>query len=77
MIKKTHVSFAEDGAIVEFTGSAYAYMKVCDCDGHGGVIKLQNGEYIPIAKLNERLGLNPNDCYIIAENLDKFYALFE
>lgn len=68
-----HISSVEDGAIVEFIGSAYYYMKVCDCNGSGGIVKLFTGQYIPVSKLEYELGLNPEKCFIVASNLDELY----
>ena len=70
-----HISSVEDGAIVEFIGSAYCYMKVCDCDGCGGVVKLCTGQYIPISKLEYELGLSPEKCFIIANDLGELYYI--
>ena len=73
MKELVHISSIEDGAIVEFIGSAYYYMKVCDCNGYGGVVKLFTGQYIPISKLESELSLNPEQCFVAANDLDELY----
>ena len=66
-----HISSVQDGAIVHFPHSAYEYMKVCDKNGIGGVVRLLHGEYINIKDLEaEDLGVM---CEIIYDDLDKMY----
>ena len=66
-----HIGSVKDGAIVRFPHSVYEYMKVCDRNGVGGVVRLFNGEYINTRDL-EREGLGVM-CKVTYENLDKMY----
>ena len=66
-----HIGSVQNGAIVHFPHSAYEYMKVCDKNGIGGVVRLLYGEYINIRDLEtEGLGVM---CEIAYENLDDMY----
>ena len=66
-----HIGSVQNGAIVHFPHSAYEYMKVCDKNGIGGVVRLLYGEYINIRDLEtEGLGVM---CGIAYENLDDMY----
>lgn len=55
-----HIGFVRDGAIVHFTHSARDFMKVCDRNGHGGVVDLFSGEYIAVEDLMKYNGIDPN-----------------
>lgn len=43
---KTHIGFIKEGTILHFPNSVYDYMKVCDRNGIGGIVKLSTGLYI-------------------------------
>lgn len=61
---KIHIGSIKDGTIFHFPNSVYDYMKVCDRNGVGGVVKLSTGLYISISNL-EKEGLSPMiDCPI-------------
>lgn len=66
-----HIGSVKDGTIVHFPHSVYEYMKVCDRNGVGGVVRLMRGEYINTRDL-EREGLGVM-CKIAYENLDRMY----
>ena len=66
-----HISSVKDGAIVMFKGSTEFWMKVCDSNGHGGVVKLSSGLYVSISDL-WKYGLN-KQAEIIASNLNELY----
>lgn len=67
-----HIASVTDGAIVSFPHSAYAYMKVCDSNGIGGVVRLSTGSYIPTRELEaEGLGLK---CHVDFPTIDRMYA---
>ena len=64
-----HIASVKDGAIVHFPHSVCEYMKVCDKNGIGGVVRLPYGRYINTRDLNnEGLGMM---CEIIYEDLDE------
>ena len=66
-----HIASVNDGAIVHFPHSAYDYMKVCDENGIGGVVRLSCGEYINTRDLDkEGLGIM---CEVAYDNIDKMY----
>lgn len=66
-----HIASVNDGAIVHFPHSVYDYMKVCDENGIGGVVRLSCGEYISTRDLNkEGLGMM---CEIAYDDLDRMY----
>jgi len=66
----THISSVQDGAIVCFPNSAYYFMKVCDRNGIGGVVRLYSGLYIPIRDLTHyKFGLG---VQVVADSLDEF-----
>ena len=66
-----HIGSVQDGAIVHFPYSACGYMKVCDKNGNGGVVRLPYGRYINTRDLNnEGLGVM---CEIAYEDLDRMY----
>ena len=66
-----HIASVKDGAIVHFPHSAYEYMKVCDKNGIGGVVRFLHGEYINTRDLEaEGLGVM---CEIAYDNLDRMY----
>ena len=66
-----HIGSVQDGAIVHFPHSAYEYMKVCDKNGIGGVVRLLYGEYINIRDLEaEGLGVM---CEVAYDNLNDMY----
>ena len=66
-----HIGSVQDGAIVHFPHSAYEYMKVCDKNGIGGVVRLSYGEYINTRDLEaEGLGVM---CEVAYDNLDDMY----
>lgn len=66
-----HIASVTDGAIVRFPNSAYEYMKVCDKNGIGGVVRLFHGEYINSRVLEaEGLGVM---CEVAYDNLDLLY----
>ena len=66
-----HIGSVQDGAIVHFLHSACEYMKVCDKNGNGGVVRLPYGRYINTRDLNNE-GLDMM-CEIIYEDLDRMY----
>lgn len=66
-----HVSFIPDGAVIEFPHSAYVYLKVCDRNGKGGVVRLYHGEYIAVSDL-EHEGLG-TQAKVVADDLDLYY----
>ena len=66
-----HIASVKDGTIVHFPNSAYEYMKVCDKNGIGGVVRLLSGEYINTRDLDsEGLGVM---CEVAYDNLDRMY----
>ena len=66
-----HIASIKDCAIVHFPHSACEYMKVCDKNGIGGVIRLPYGEYINIRELEaEGLGIM---CEVAYNSLDDMY----
>lgn len=66
-----HIGSVQDGAIVRFPHSAYEYMKVCDKNGIGGVVRLLHVEYINTRDLEaEGLGVM---CEVAYDNLDRMY----
>ena len=66
-----HIASVKDGAIVHFPHSACEYMKVCDKNGIGGVIRLSYGEYINTRDLEaEGLGIM---CEVAYNSLDDMY----
>lgn len=66
-----YIGSVQDGAIVHFPHSAYEYMKVCDKNGIGGVVRLSYGEYINTRDLEaEGLGVM---CEVAYDNLDDMY----
>ena len=66
-----HIASVKDGAIVRYPHSVCEYMKVCDKNGIGGVVRLPYGRYINTRDLNnEGLGMM---CKIAYEDLDKMY----
>lgn len=67
-----HVSSIKDGAIIAFPHSACYYMKVCDRNGKGGVVRLFRGEYIAVSDL-DREGLG-TQAKIVADDIDKLYT---
>lgn len=59
------------GAVIEFPHSAFDYLRVSDGTMLGAIVKLYNGEAIPIKELHKRaLG---NQCYIVANSVDELY----
>ena len=66
-----HIASVKNGAIVHFSHSAYEYMKVCDKNGIGGVVRLLRGEYINTRDL-EAAGLGVM-CEVAYDNLDRLY----
>ena len=66
-----HIDSVTKGAIVHFPNSAYEYMKVCDENGIGGVVRLLHGEYINTRDLEaEGLGVM---CEVAYGSLDDMY----
>ena len=66
-----YIGSVQDGAIVHFPHSAYEYMKVCDKNGIGGVVRLFYGEYINTRDLEaEGLGVM---CEVAYDSLDDMY----
>ena len=66
-----HIASVKDGAIIHFPHSAWDYMKVCDKNGKGGVVRLPYGRYINTRDLNnEGLGVM---CEIAYEDLERMY----
>lgn len=59
-----------DGSIIQFPHSARYYMKVCDENGVGGVVALDNGLYVKTSDLSSCLGLSPDEVEIVAERGD-------
>lgn len=56
-----------DGSVIQFPNSVRYYMKVCDENGVGGVVALDNGLYVKTSDLSSCLGLSPDKVRIIAE----------
>lgn len=70
-----HYASIQDGAIIEFPTSAYYYMKVCDRDGKGGVVRLSTGEFLDRHQLEiDGLGVN---CKVVASDIEKFFEDYE
>ena len=67
-----HVSSLPDGAVIAFPHSAYVYLKVCDRNGKGGVVRLYHGEYIAVSDL-EHEGLG-TQAKVVAADIDKLYT---
>lgn len=67
-----HIGSVPDGAIVSFKNSPYYYMKVCDKNGNGGVVRLHNGGYIPTRDLKDE-GVDVM-CYVEWGDIDSMYA---
>ena len=66
-----NIASVKDGAIVHFPHSSYEYMKVCDKNGIGGVVRLLYGKYINTRELEaEGLGVM---CEVAYDNLDDMY----
>lgn len=47
-----HIGSIRDGHLVEFPHSARTFMKVCTCDGIGGVVDIVTGELIMVRDLS-------------------------
>ena len=64
-----HYASVKDGSIIEFPTSAYYYMKVCDRNGQGGIVRLSTGEYLSRAQLLlDGLG---EYCKVVADDIEK------
>lgn len=61
-----HLGFAPDGSIIRFPNSARFYMKVCDREGIGGVVAIDNGMYVKTSDLHY-LGLSADNVEIVAK----------
>ncbi len=61
-----HLGFAPDGSIIRFPNSARFFMKVCDRNGIGGVVAVDNGMYVKTSDLHY-LDLSPDNVEIVAE----------
>ena len=70
-MKKVNISTVKEGAIVHFSNSLYEYMRVYDRNGNGGVVRLGEGEYIPIMELKMH-GLDTM-CIVAYDDLDELY----
>lgn len=69
---ETPVASVKDGSIICFPKSVFMYMKVCDRNGHGGVVRLLSGRYISSENLcNEDL---KRYCEVIYDNIDEMYS---
>ena len=55
-----------DGSIICFPNSARFYIKVCDKDGIGGIVALDNGMYVKTSDLSY-LGLSADNVQMVAE----------
>lgn len=55
-----------DGTLIRFPNSATLYIKVCDRNGAGGVVNLNNGKYTKTSDLHY-LGFSPDNVEIVAE----------
>lgn len=61
---ETPVAGVKDGSIICFPNSIQMYMKVCDRNGHGGVVRLLDGKYIGSENLEaEKLGRFCEELY--------------
>ena len=70
-IYRTPVASVKDGSIICFPTSIFMFMKVCDKNGHGGVVKLYGGKYIGSENLEaENLG---QYCNVVFDDIDKMY----
>lgn len=70
MSEIVHYASVQDGAVVQFPFSAYYFMKVCTCDGHGAVVNLWTGELLFARELErDNLGCY---CKVVADSLDEF-----
>jgi len=70
-IYRTPVGSVKDGSIICFPKSIHMYMKVCDKNGHGGVVKLYGGKYIGSENLEaENLG---QYCNVVYDDVDQMY----
>ena len=70
-IYRTPVGSVKDGSIICFPTSIFMFMKVCDKNGHGGVVRLYGGKYIGSESLEaENLGLY---CNVVYDDIDKMY----
>lgn len=63
------ISSVKDGSIVRIKNSVYAYMKVCDKNGVGGVVNLMTGLYTPVSALRK----DCKEVTVLAKNLDEFF----
>ena len=70
-----HYASVSDGAIITFPTSAYYYMKVCDRNGRGGVVRLATGEYLDKQQL-EADGLG-TFCKVVADDIETFLRIDE
>lgn len=70
MSKFVHYASVQDGAIVQFSFSAYYFMKVCTRDGQGALVNLWTGELLFDQHLKQD-GLGQY-CKVIADSLDEF-----
>lgn len=62
-----HISSVQDGSIITFNDDLFYWMKVCDKNGIGGVVRLYGGLYIPVSELKK------TSVKIVAKNLDELY----
>lgn len=56
----------DDGSIITFPNSARFYIKVCDKNGIGGVVAVDNGMYVKTSDLSY-LGLSADSVEVVAE----------
>lgn len=55
-----------DGSVITFPNSARFYIKVCDKNGIGGVVAIDNGMYVKTSDLSY-LGLSADNVEVVAE----------
>ncbi len=55
-----------DGSVITFSNSARFYIKVCDKNGIGGVVAVDNGMYVKTSDLSY-LGLSADSVEVVAE----------
>ena len=61
------------GSIVCFKGSANYWMKVKELNGVWGVVNLYSGIILSPNILRKEYGIDPDTCYIVAENVSDLY----
>ena len=53
-----HIANVTDGHIVVFEGCDYAFIKVCNRQGIGGVVRADSGLYLTYEELKEEYGVD-------------------